>query len=64
MRITAILIALAVAVSASPAFAKGGKSSGSSARSAVTGKYVTKGYAAKNPRTTVTEKRRSKRQPN
>lgn len=32
-----------------------GKSSGSKARSAVTGRYVTKKYADKHPRTTVVE---------
>ena len=31
---------------------------GSSARSAVSGKYVSKGYAAKSPKTTVVEKRK------
>lgn len=32
------------------------KSSGSRARSAITGKYVTKTYAAKHPKSTVVEK--------
>ena len=32
------------------------KRSGSKARSAVTGKYVTKSYAKKHPKTTVVEK--------
>lgn len=33
-----------------------GKSSGSKARSAVTGKYVKKSYAKSHPKTTVVEK--------
>lgn len=34
------------------------KSSGTSARSAVTGRYVTPGYAKSHPKTTVTEKKK------
>lgn len=54
----AALIAAAIAALPAPTFAKGGKSSAGNARSAVSGKYVTKGYAAKNPKTTVVEKRK------
>ena len=37
------------------------KNSHSKARSAVTGRYVTKGYAKRNPKTTVVEKSKSKK---
>ena len=59
MRPLTIAIASVLAASLSaPAVAA--KSSGSSARSAVSGKYVTKGYAAKNPKTTVVEQKAKK----
>ena len=59
MRPLIIAIASVFIVSLSaPAVAA--KSSGSSARSAVSGKYVSKGYAAKNPKTTVVEQKAKK----
>jgi hypothetical protein len=54
MRHIPLLIAMAIAVLPASTFAK----SSGKARSAVTGKYVTKGHAAKNPRTTVVERRK------
>ena len=39
----------------------GKKSTGSKARSAVTGKYVKKDYAKKHPKTTVVEKNKPKK---
>ncbi len=35
-----------------------GKSKGTSARSAISGRYVTKKHAARSPRTTVVERRK------
>lgn len=35
-----------------------GKGKGTSSRSAITGRYVTKAHAKRNPRTTVNEKRK------
>lgn len=52
------IVAVFVASLSAPAMAA--KSGGSNARSAVSGKYVTKGYAAKNPRTTVVEQKTKK----
>lgn len=58
MRATLITVSIAVlAFLTTPADAA--KQAGK-ARSAVSGKYVTKGYAAKNPRTTVVERQRKK----
>ena len=39
----------------------GKKTAGTKARSAITGKYDKKGYAAKHPKTTVVEKAKSKK---
>ena len=41
--------------------AKSKSSSGSKARSAITGKYVKKSYAKKHPKTTVVEKTKKKK---
>lgn len=57
-RIQALLLITTIAVLPAPTFAKSGKPSAGNSRSAVSGKYVTKGYAAKNPKTTVVEKRK------
>lgn len=56
--LTIAIAAVFVASLSAPAMAA--KSSGSNARSAVSGKYVTKGYAAKNPKTTVVEQKAKK----
>ena len=59
MKVFVVAIAFGVA-SIFSVYAHAAKSSGSNARSAVSGKYVTKGYAAKNPRTTVVEQKAKK----
>lgn len=57
----AISFGILALILSAPAFnAIAAKSSGSSARSAVSGKYVSKGYAAKNPKTTVVEQKAKK----
>lgn len=61
MRLPAAILLSALLVASSAAQARGaGKGSGK-ARSAVSGQYVKKGYAAKNPRTTVVERDRVKK---
>ena len=56
--LTIAIASVLIASLTAPAVAA--KSSGSSARSAVSGKYVSKGYAAKNPKTTVVEQKAKK----
>ncbi len=58
----AIVVGIAVCISASPASAKKAGSGASKAdyRSAKSGKYVKKGYAEKNKDTTVREERAKK----
>ena len=56
MRAAPLLIAAIIAVLPASTFAK----SSGKARSAVSGKYVSKGYATKNPRTTVVERKNRK----